>query len=181
MGAPVPRDHDGQPRATFRPVIWPKDLDTVRRLFREYRQWLADHQDSSPHAEPKVRSGLALVDHLIAELPGAYGPPRGEILLWFGDGDVVACGALRELEPRVGEIKRIYVRSDYRGKAFGHPFVRALIDRARGLGYQRLKVDTLPTMRAAIEFYQELGFRPVPAFWPHPVAGALFFECEIGD
>ncbi len=132
-------------------------------------------------SEPTVRAGLGLVDRLISELPGAYGPPRGSVLLWFEDDRVVACGALRELEPKVGEIKRIYVRSDYRGKEFGHPFVRALLDRASRLGYDRLRVDTLPTMYAAIEFYQELGFRPIPAFWPHPVAGALFFEREIGE
>lgn len=181
MGAPKRNDLDGQPRAFFRGASWPEDLDTVRRLFQEYRQWLADHQDSAALSEPRVRSGLALVDQLIAELPGAYGPPRGEILLWFEDDSMVACGALRELEPMVGEIKRIYVRSDYRGKGFGRPFVRALIDRARGLGYERLRVDTLPTMTAAIEFYQELGFRPIAAFWPHPVADALFFECAISD
>lgn len=124
---------------------------------------------------------MAQVDQLIAELPGAYGPPRGDMLLWFEGDHLVACGALRELEPKVGELKRIYVRSDYRGKAFGHPFVRALIDRARELGYKRLRADTLPTMSAAIEFYQELGFRRIPAFWPHPVADALFFEREISE
>ncbi|MGC2035020.1 MAG: GNAT family N-acetyltransferase [Thermoplasmata archaeon] len=153
----------------------------VRRLFQDYRQWLADHQDPATQSGPRVREGIALVDQLIAELPGAYGPPHGEILLWFEDDRVVACGAIRELEPNVGEIKRIYVRPDYRGKGFGHPFVRALIDQARRLGYERLRVDTLPTMQAAIEFYQELGFRPIKAFWSHPVANALFFEREISD
>ena len=128
-----------------------------------------------------MRSGLTLVDQLIAELPGAYGPPHGDVLLWLEDDSVVVCGALRELEPEVGEIKRIHVRSDYRGKGFGPSFVRALIDRARELGYKRLRVDTLPTMSAAIEFYQEMGFRPITAFWPHPVADACFFECEIAD
>jgi GNAT superfamily N-acetyltransferase len=153
----------------------------VRQLFQDYRQWLADHQDPATLSERRVREGIALVDQLIAELPGAYRPPRGEILLWFEDDRVVACGAIRELEPKIAEIKRIYVRSDYRGKGFGHPFVRALIDHARRLGYEILRVDTLPTMQAAIEFYQELGFRPVRAFWPHPVANALFFEREISD
>jgi GNAT superfamily N-acetyltransferase len=179
MGGPARHGLDGHARARFRPVRWPEDLQMVRRLFQDYRQWLADHQDTAAQSGPRVREGIALVDQLVAELPGAYGPPRGEILLWFEDDRVVACGAIRELEPNVGEIKRIYVRSDYRGKGFGHPFVRALIDQARRLGYERLKVDTLPTMQAAIEFYQELGFRPIKAFWPHPVANALFFEREI--
>ena len=181
MNAPTRHDLDDQPRASLRRVAWPEDLDAVRRLFQEYREWLADHQDSAAASKSRVKSGLVLVDRLIAELPGVYGPPRGDVLLWFEDDSVVACGALRELEPKVGEIRRIYVRPDYRGKAFGHPFARALIDRARELGYEKLRVDTLPTMRAAIEFYQELGFRPIPAFWPHPVANALFFECEIRD
>lgn len=180
MGAPAREYPGGQSRTSLRKVDWPKDLDTVRRLFQEYRQWLADHRDPAPESESRVRAGLAMVDHLIAELPGAYGSPRGELLLWFEGDSVVACGALRELERRVGEIKRIYVRADYRGKEFGRPFVRALIERARAHGYERLRVDTLPTMSAAIEFYQELGFRPISAFWPHPVAGALFFEYEIG-
>ncbi|HZY70204.1 MAG TPA: GNAT family N-acetyltransferase [Thermoplasmata archaeon] len=127
-----------------------------------------------------MNAGLEMVDRLISGLPGAYGPPQGDVLLWFDHDDVVACGALRELGPKVGEIKRISVRSDYRGKEFGPVFVRALIDRARELGYARLRVDTLPTMQAAIEFYQESGFRPAPSFWPHPVAGALFFEFEVG-
>ncbi|MGI0128832.1 MAG: GNAT family N-acetyltransferase [Thermoplasmata archaeon] len=127
-----------------------------------------------------MRDGLARVDRLVRELPGAYGPPHGEVLLWIENESVVACGALRELGPKIGEIRRIYVRSAYQGKGFGHPYVRALIDRARGLGYERLRVDTLPAMKAAIEFYPEFGFRPITAFWPHPVADALF-ECEIRD
>lgn len=179
MAGTVQPNRDAHPPATLRRVSWPDDLVTVRQLFQGYRQWLADHQDAAAESQPRVESGLALVDSLIAGLPGAYGPPRGEVLLWLADESVVACGGLRELEPKTGEIKRIYVRTDYRGKGFGHPFVRALIERARELGYDRLRADTLPTMTAAIEFYQELGFRRIPAFWPNPVAQALFFECEV--
>ncbi len=174
------RGHEASTTAQVRGADWPKDLSTIRGLFQEYRDWLADHSDHSPELQARVRSGLSLIDQLTAELPGAYGPPRGEVLLWREGSDVVACGALRELEPRLGEIKRIYVREDYRGKEFGRPFVRALIDRAQQLGYAALRADTLPSMRAAIEFYQELGFRPIASYWPHPVAKALFFERSVG-
>lgn len=169
------------PESSFRSARWDQDLDLVRRLFVEYRQWLAEHQDPAPEARERVSSGLALVDRLTSGLPGAYGPPRGDVVLWFREESVVACGALRELEPTVGEIRRIFVRPDFRGKAFGHPFVRTLLARARALGYGSLKADTLPSMQAAIEFYQELGFRPTGSFWPHPVAGALFFERQLSD
>jgi len=163
----------------LRRVNWSKEIDTVRRLFHDYRQWLADHRDTSASAVSSAKIGLGQIDKLIAKLPGAYGPPRGEIILAFAKGEVAACGALRELRSNVGEIKRVYVRADHRGPGFGPRLTRALLNRARELGYERVRVDTLPTMAAAIQFYQEMGFVPIPAYWPHPVPGAIFFEYRV--
>jgi ribosomal protein S18 acetylase RimI-like enzyme len=167
------------PGTTLRRVNWSREIETVRHLFQDYRQWLADHRDTAPSAGPRARTGLGQIDRQIAELPGAYGPPRGDVILAFSDEEVVACGALRGLEPKVAEIKRIYVRADHRGPGFGPRLTRALLDRAKELGYERVRVDTLPTMTAAIQFYQEMGFDPIPAYWPHPVPGALFFEYRM--
>ena len=166
---------------TLRRVSWPKDGDVVRRLFQDYRQWIADHRDPTPSSEPAVAEGLALIDRLIAGLPGEYGRPRGEVILVYAHDEVVACGALRGLDSKVGEIKRIYVRADHRGPGFGPRLTQALLDRARELGYERVRVDTLPTMDGALEFYQEMGFEPIPAYWSHPVAGALFFEYRVPE
>jgi putative acetyltransferase len=163
----------------LRRVNWSKDLGVVRRLFQDYREWLADHREPSTSTDRSARSGLRGIDKQIAELPGAYGPPRGEVILAFAKGELVACGALRELEPKVGEIKRIYVRADHRGPGFGPRLTRALLRRARELGYDRVLVDTLPTMAAAIQFYPGMGFERIPAYWPHPVPGALFFEYRL--
>jgi len=160
----------------LRRVNWSKDLATVRRLFQEYRQWLAVHSDSAPVAQPRVQTGLGMVDRLIAELPGEYGPPGGDVILAFANKSLVACGALRKLEPKVGEIRRVYVRAAHRGPGFGPRLTRALLNRARELGYERVRVDVLPTMAAAIQFYPAMGFEPIPSFWPHPVTGAVFFE-----
>ncbi|MCI4366104.1 MAG: GNAT family N-acetyltransferase [Thermoplasmata archaeon] len=158
---------------------WTKDLAAVRRLFQDYRQWLAEHQGTTASARARGQRGLALIDTQIAELPGVYGPPRGEIVLAVAQQQLVACGALRELEPKIGEIKRIYVRADHRGPVFGPRLTQALLDRAWQLGYERVRVDTLPTMTAAIKFYQEMGFVPIPSYWPHPAPGALFFEYTL--
>jgi putative acetyltransferase len=164
----------------IRGADWSKDLPKVRRLFRDYRSWLADHSDPAA-ARTRARAGLAQVDRLIAELPGAYGPPGGDVLLAYAKGAVVACGALRGLDPRIAEIKRVYVRADHRGPGFGPILTRALLDRARALGYTRVRVDTLPTMAAAQQFYPAMGFRPIPAYWPHPVTNAVFFEYRLGS
>jgi ribosomal protein S18 acetylase RimI-like enzyme len=163
----------------IRRVNWPKDLETVRRLFQDYRRWIADHRDTRRSAAARVRTGLGEIDDLISELPGAYGPPRGEVVLARVGTVVVACLALREIEPKIGDIKRVYVREDHRGPVFGPRLTRALLKRARELGYERVRVDTLPTMAAAIEFYPAMGFEPIDPYWSHPVAGARFFEYVI--
>lgn len=155
------------------------EIEVVRSLFDGYRQWLADHRDPAPEAQGRGAEGLTLVDGLIARLPGAYAAPRGDVLLWIEKGRPVVCGALRELEPRVGELKRISVDPPYRGEGFGAVFVKAMVARARTLGYRALRVDTLASMSAAIKFYGDAGFRPIPAFWPHPVAVARFFELTL--
>jgi|HubBroStandDraft_1064217.scaffolds.fasta_scaffold417191_2 GNAT superfamily N-acetyltransferase len=175
---PVPESY---PNTTIRSVSWAKDIDLVRRFFQEYRQWLDEHRDVDPAVASTVAAGLGGIDELITGLPGAYGPPRGEILLAFEKEEPTACLALREMEARVGDLKRLYVRPDHRGPVFGRRFTKALLARARELGYERVRVDTLATMYAAIEFYQEAGFTPIPGYWPHPVRGALFFECVLGN
>ena len=180
MGVRERSNRESYPGTSLRRVNWSKDIDTVRRLFQDYRQWLADHRNTAASADSSVQIGLGQIDKQIAELPGVYGPPRGEIILAFAREALVACGALRELEPKVGEIKRVYVRADHRGPGFGPRLTHALLRRARELGYERVRVDTLPTMAAAIQFYQEMGFEPIPAYWPHPVPGALFFEHRVG-
>jgi len=170
---------DGYRGTTLRRVIWSRDLEAVRPLFVNYRRWLADHQDPARSARSRVAAGLAEIDRQISQLPGEFEPPRGDVILAAAENDIVALGALRELAPKLGEIKRIHVRADHRGPKFGPILTRALLERAGELGWERVRVDTLPTMEAAIQFYQDLGFRAIDAYWPHPSAGALFFECHL--
>jgi GNAT superfamily N-acetyltransferase len=160
----------------IRRVEWSRDIEVVRPLFQGYREWIAEHVDAATAVDSTVPIGLRQLDEVIAELPGVYGPPGGDVLLAVNHSDVVACGALRGVQPGVGEMRRIYVRRDHFGPVFGPRLVRALLDRAREIGYERVRVDALPSMEAAIQYYQEMGFKPIPKYWPHPVAGALFFE-----
>jgi len=176
MSAHEGTDSERYSGTALRRVIWSKDIDTVRRLFQDYRHWLADHRDP---ASASANVGLGEVDQQIAELPGAYGPPGGEVILALVKHTVVACGVLRGLDSKIAEIKRIYVRADHRGPGFGPRLTGALLDRARELGYERVRVDTLSTMAGAVQFYRDMGFEPIPAYWPHPAPGALFFEYRV--
>src|SRR3974377_419145 len=105
---PVPEEYAS---TALRRVDWSKELHPVRQLFRRYRDWLAEHA----HPTAGVPPGLVDLDVVISQLPGVYGPPGGDVILAVKDSEIVACGALRGWEAKVGEIKRIYVRPDHRG------------------------------------------------------------------
>ncbi|MFZ0892572.1 MAG: GNAT family N-acetyltransferase [Thermoplasmata archaeon] len=167
------------PGTSIRRVNWSKELGVVRQFFQDYRQWVADHEEVTGLLESGTSAGLKMIDEQITDLPGAYGPPHGEVLFGVEKETIVACGALREFRPKVAEIKRLFVREDHRGPGFGKRLTSALLDRAGELRYESVRVDTLATMAAAIEFYQDLGFRPISSYWPHPAPGALFFEYRV--
>jgi GNAT superfamily N-acetyltransferase len=112
-------------------------------------------------------------DAELAALPGAYGPPGGEILLAKRADHVLGCIALKPLAPRVAEIKRLFVREQLRGTGIGKALVAAMVDTARVLGYDEIKLDTLPQMQGAIALYRACGFAPVAPYGSHPYPGLL--------
>jgi GNAT superfamily N-acetyltransferase len=116
----------------------------------------------------------------LAALPGEYVRPRGCMLLAFDNGDVAqGCVALRPLNAETCEMKRLYVRPAARSLRLGRALAEAVIGEARGMGYRRLVLDTLPTMERAIAMYLSLGFREIGAYRHNPVPGSLFLELVL--
>ena len=120
----------------------------------------------------------------LASLPGAYAPPAGRLLLATRQAggtpeEAVGCVALRGLMPGVCEMKRLYVRPAFRGLGAGRELVNALIADARSIGYERMVLDTLPSMKEAHRLYRTLGFREISAYGKNPPPGALFFELAL--
>jgi putative acetyltransferase len=148
----------------------------ARRLFREYRQWHLDHREVTAVDDAVLALGLGYLDAEIDALPWEYAPPRGALVLALEGSSAVGCGELRPLSGNVGEIKRVYVRDAFRGRGLGARITRTLLSHARRRGYERVVLDTMPGMAAAVRIYRRLGFVPTDAYWANPVPGALFFE-----
>ena len=118
----------------------------------------------------------------LATLPGAYAPPRGALLLAGPREQPTGCAALRPLsggDSRIGEVKRLYVRSEARGSGLGRALVLRILDDARAIGYRELKLDTLAMMTAARALYASLGFRECDAYYHNPLGGTVYMSLAL--
>ena len=119
-------------------------------------------------------------DKELAGLPGDYAPPEGRLLLAIFDGQTAGCVALRKIENDVCEMKRLYVRPQFRGKGLGKALAERIIHEAREIGYKKLRLDTVePVMRAAVAMYRQLGFQEIEPYRANPIEGALYMELQL--
>lgn len=116
----------------------------------------------------------------LAGLPGDYAFPTGILLLALADDQPAGCVALRELEADVCEMKRLYVRPQFRGTGLGFDLVHWVIESAKAMGYARMRLDTVaPVMQKAVELYRRLGFVEIAPYRENPIPGALYMELDL--
>jgi len=116
----------------------------------------------------------------LAALPLPYLPPHGALLVARVNDDAAGCVALRRIDERTGEMKRLYVRPAFRRFGLGRHLIGEAIRAARGAGYTALRLDTLPSMAAAQGLYRSLGFAEIPAYNSTHLPGTRFYELRLG-
>ncbi len=149
----------------------PEALEDVRAIFREYA------------ASLNVDLCFQGFDDELATLPGDYAEPRGALLLARVDSQIAGCCALRPLDsadyPNACEMKRLFVRTAFRGLGLGRQLAEAIMDAARVAGYDHVLLDTLDDMEAARTLYEDLGFVDIPPYYHNPIAGAHYLKAEL--
>ena len=144
------------------------DHTAVRALFLEYASSLGfdlSFQD---------------FEREVASLPGPYAPPEGCIFIAVEEGALLGCVALRRWSDSECEMKRLYVRPTSRGRGVGRLLTETLLGHAAAMGYTRMRLDTVPSMKAAIALYRALGFVEIEPYRANPIPGALFFARDLG-
>ena len=144
-----------------------EELGLVRALFLEYAESLGF--DLSFQSFQSELDGL----------PGDYGSPAGRLLLAWHGTETVGCVALRKLCDEICEMKRLYVRNEFRGKGIGKELATAIIEEAYKLGYKRMRLDTVPSMTQAISLYNRLGFKGTEPYRYNPIQGTRFLELDL--
>ena len=151
------------------PVSTGAELAQVRALFEEYWQ--------SFGFTPCFQNFSAE----LAALPGDYVPPSGRLALALVDGQPAGCVALRRLDEKRGEFKRLYVREPYRGLRLGRALLAWIVAEAKAAGYRELVCDTMPVMADALAMYERNGFHRGEPYSDHPTPGAIFLRLALAS
>ena len=144
-----------------------EDIQHIRSLFEEYAASL-DFDLDFQHFDQEV-----------ANLPGEYSEPHGCLLLARSDDHVAGCIALRKMEDGICEMKRLYVKPQFRQLGLGKMLMQAIIDQARQKGYRAMRLDTVPTMERAQALYRSFGFQEIGPYRYNLIEGAVFMELTL--
>ena len=143
-------------------------------LFTEYTRMLVSH-------DPSFQIYLDIQHYAdeIRDLEAKYGRPEGRLYLALWEGEAAGCIALRKLDEQRCEMKRLYVRPEYRGEKLGEVLVRKIIGDAREIGYKHMMLDTLPFLQSAIHMYKKLGFYETDCYNDSPMDTTIFMRLDL--
>jgi len=143
------------------------NLGQVRKLFNEY----VDEQGFD--------LGFQSFAAEFKSLPGKYARPKGRLYIACDGEYALGCIALRPWSETVCEMKRLYVRPNYRHKGIGEALAVKVIDEARQIGYQKMYLDTLASLTSAVALYARLGFSEIKPYYDNPLKGTIYLALDL--
>lgn len=146
----------------------------VKELFTEYTNMLVEGD-----AAFKEYLAVQNYDKELENLDVKYGPPYGRLYLTYCDGKLAGCIGLKKLDEDNCEMKRLYVRPEFRGRRIGHTLIQLIIKEAVGIGYSFMLLDTLPFLKSAVHMYKEYGFVEVPSYNDSPMDASIYMKLDL--
>lgn len=146
----------------------PEQIETIRTLFTEYQRWL------------NFSLCFQGFDQELADLPGKYAAPSGRLYIADYNNKTAGCIALRPMKvDGVCEMKRLFVREEFRGRGIGKILVEKIFTEAKEIGYHTMRLDTLQRMETARALYKKLGFSIIPAYYNNPMDEVVYMELKL--
>lgn len=148
--------------------------EEVRVLFEEYTNMLVAN-------DPSFQEYLDLQNYEeeTGHLKEKYGMPEGRLYLLYCDGVIADCIGLRKIDDGSCEMKRLYIRPEFRGRKLSEFLLETLIQDAREIGYQNMLLDTLPFLQSAIHLYQKYGFHEIESYNNSPMDTSIYMKLDL--
>lgn len=148
--------------------------DEIAMLFSEYTDMLVEN-------DPEFAKylGKQNYDEELKHLEGKYRLPYGRLYIALDGDRAVGCAALRRIDEENCEIKRLYVRSEYRKNGLGRRLAEQIVADAKSIGYKRMLLDTLPFLKNAIALYKSMGFYEIESYNNSPMKGLIYMRLDL--
>lgn len=146
----------------------------IGMLFSEYTNMLIENDSSF-----KKYLDIQHYDEEIKHLETKYGLPYGRLYLVYCDGEAAGCIGLRKIDEQNCEMKRLYVRPEFRGKKIGEQLVQKIITDAKDIGYSYMLLDTLPFLENAILMYKKFGFYEIESYNDSPISTSIYMKLDL--
>lgn len=148
--------------------------EEVSELFSEYTGMLIANEESF-----KDYLVLQNYEEEVSHLEDKYGMPDGRLYLLYCDGKLAGCIGLRKIDARNCEMKRLYIRPEFRGRKLGNVLVEKIIADAREIGYLYMWLDTLPFLQSAIHLYGKFGFYETGCYNDSPLRTSVYMKLDL--
>ena len=146
-------------------------IDEIKSLFSEYTAMLVSIDPSF-----SIYLDIQHYDEEAGNPAAKYALPRGRLYLALHDGKAAGCIALRPLSDDRCELKRLYVRPQFRGKGIARMLCERILEEAEKTGYREIYLDTLPELSDAIRLYEKLGFTYTDSYNDSPLERTVFMK-----
>jgi putative acetyltransferase len=148
-------------------ALFPDDTALIQSLWQEYQQQLG------------IDLAFQAFDAELAGLPGRYARPAGDLVICRVDGEASGCISWYPMENNICEIKRLYVKPDFRGQDIGRRLMSYAIDKITQYGYDAVRLDSLQRLESAKKLYESFDFQPIPPYNHNPLPDVYYMELKL--